>query len=465
MNRHLLNVYHRLPFPFKTIGATARGLVLRRWRYGPETEQFISEALDRESWPLKRLKQWQKEQLQPILERAATSVPYYRKLWAERRQQGDKSSWEELDNWNILRKNDLRENPESFVADDCTVSRMFRDNTSGTTGAALTLFFSRSAVRKAYAINEARTRRWYGVSVKDRWAILGGQLIIPFTQKSPPYWVLNLGLNQLYMSTHHLSPVNTSHYIQAMKRYSITHVVAYPSSISILANSILENKLSPPKIKVIFSNAEVLTREVKELVRKAFGCPVVNTYGMSEFVAGASECPHGGMHIWPEAGIIEVMDDFEDRRIETGHIGRLLLTGLLNPDMPLIRYEVGDRGALASEQTLCSCGRSLPLISTLEGRTNDMITTSDGRKIFWLNPIFYELPIKEGQIIQEDLKTLRVRFVPGVNYSKGHGEILKSRLIDRVGQITVDLEEVEQIPRSANGKFQAVISRIGGAHS
>ena len=50
MNDALLNIYHRFPYPLRSIAVSLRGLYLRSWRYGPETERFVEEALDREHW-------------------------------------------------------------------------------------------------------------------------------------------------------------------------------------------------------------------------------------------------------------------------------------------------------------------------------------------------------------------------------------------------------------------------------
>ena len=91
----------------------------------------------------------------------------------------DRGSWELLQNWPILEKDTLRENPRAFVADDCDVRRMFREQTSGTTGKPLILWRSHRTLQELYALSGARTRLWHGVTRDDRWAMLGGQLVVP----------------------------------------------------------------------------------------------------------------------------------------------------------------------------------------------------------------------------------------------------------------------------------------------
>src|SRR5690606_16808615 len=146
----------------------------------------------------------------------------------------------------------------------------------------------------------------------------------------------------------------------------------------------------------------------RAIIKEAFHCPVINTYGMSELVCGASECEKGSMHLWPEAGILEVMEDDQDCVIPTPKTGRFISTGFLNFDMPLIRYETGDRGSLKSGT--CDCGRNLPMINEIVGRMDDVVITPDGRKIGRLDPIFkVDIPIIEAQIIQEKMDTIRLK--------------------------------------------------------
>ncbi|MBE9562170.1 MAG: hypothetical protein IMF12_04830 [Proteobacteria bacterium] len=161
------------------------------------------------------------------------------------------------------------------------------------------------------------------------------------------------------------------------------------------------------------------------------------------------------MHISPEVGLIEILDEQENM---TEIVANIVATGLLNADMPLIRYEVGDRGQANNNQ--CQCGRILPVLNKVEGRANDLIVTKDGRNIFWLNPIFNDMPIIEAQIVQTSLEHILIRIVPTSNYIAINGKTIIKRLLDRVGEMNVELELIEHIPRTTNGKFRAVISHV-----
>lgn len=457
MRDRLLNLYHALPSPLRFTAATAHGAYLRWWRYGPRTDSLCAEALGRDSWTAEQWEKWREERLAYLLDRAARRVPYYRRHWSERRRLGDRASWDLLANWPILEKDVLRANAADFVADDRSVSRMFHDHTSGTSGKSLDLWQSRDTVQAWYALFEARCRQWNGVTRDDRWAIIGGQLIAPVEQATPPFWAWNASLHQLYLSAYHLAPRHMVSYIDALRTYRVRYVVGYPSALHALARESLRQRLETPPLASILTNAEPLLPGQRAEIEEAFRCPVRETYGMAEIVTGASECSKGRMHIWPELGEIEVIG----ANIADGEVGELVCTGLLNDDMPLIRYRVGDRAALAPAGESCACGRKLPILRSVEGRVDDALLTADGRIVGRLDPIFKSgLPILEAQIIQEALTVIRIRYVPSEGFSAASGQSLVARVRDRLGAVEVVLEELEAIPRTSNGKFRAVICNL-----
>jgi phenylacetate-CoA ligase len=441
------------------VAATLRGGYLRLWRYGGGSERLCEEALERDGWPADRWRSWQEERLASVLHRAATRVPYYREMWSARRRRGDRRSWEHLEHWPILDKEPLRATPRAFVADDRRLSSLFREHTSGTTGTSLDLRVSRGTLRSWYALHEARTRRWNGTTHTDRWAIIGGQLVTPVEQERPPYWVWNAALRQLYMSAYHISPRSARDYAAALWTHRARYVVAYPSALYALARELLAQGEQAPVLSVALLNAEPVYPHQRETIERAFRCPVRETYGMSEMVAAASECEHGSLHLWPEAGWLEVMERGE--RVHAGECGDFVCTSLLNLDMPLVRYRVGDRGAVSAATSTCACGRELPVLERVEGRSDDVLYTPDGRSVGRLDPVFKAgLPVREAQIVQERLDRVRVRVVPADGYRPRHGESIVDRVRARMGLVTVLVEEVEAIPRTANGKFRAVISEL-----
>ncbi|HLV12971.1 MAG TPA: AMP-binding protein [Trueperaceae bacterium] len=459
----LMPVYRRVPAPLKELAGTLYGRYLSAWRYGPETEQLAAEARARESWDAAAWRAYSEERLSSLLRDAAEHVPYYREAWRRRRAAGDTSPVEDLASWPVLTKAEVRRRPEAFLRDDAKPSSLFKLMTSGTTGTPVTVWRDRAAMRAWYAFTEARWRGWYGVTRHDPWAMLGGQEVVPVEQDTPPFWVWNAAGHQLYLSNLHVKRKNAPAYLEAMRHHAVVHAYGYSSSLAELARYAVEDGLEAPRLKVVVTNAEPLLPWQREVIGRAFGCAARESYGMTEAVAGASECEHGVLHLWPDAGHVEVVDDDADAPVAPGETGRLLCTGLLNTVMPLVRYEVGDRGAVVTDAGRCACGRDMPRLTALEGRSTDNLVTADGRRVFWVNPVFYGLPLHEAQVVQVDLGRLVVNVVPAEGFGEEHERAIATGLRQRLGDVAVEVRRLAAIPRGPNGKFRAVVSHVTAA--
>jgi phenylacetate-CoA ligase len=300
-----------------------------------------------------------------------------------------------------------------------------------------------------YAIAEQRTSGWEDIPEGVRWARLGGQLVTPVRQRRPPFWVWNAAMKQLYLSSYHLAPDLIPHYLDALTKYRIVYLAGYPSSLYALAQEALRLGYDLPMLAV-HTNAEPLLAVQRQTIASAFRCAVRETYGMAESVAAASECQSGTLHQWPEFGHVEIMPD-----------GELICTGLLNTDMPLIRYRVGDRGNPPMNNGLCACGRSLPPMGAVDGRRDDVLVTPDGRLVGRLDPVFKGTnAIREAQIIQETLDHVRVLLAPAPGFTEKDEAEMVHNLLDRMGDVRVTVEHVDVLPRTANGKVRAVVCNV-----
>lgn len=451
MNSFQQKLYDHSPWTVKNILVSLRGVYLNWWRYGKETEQLFKDAKEREYWSAKQWEKWKSDRLGTILH-AAKEVPYYQE------KMGSKIS-EDLSSWPILTKNELRINNFAFVQRGMNTKKMFCDHTSGSSGTPLSIWQTRETVRQWYALSEGRWRGWYGISRRDPWAIFGGQIIINQERNKPPFWVYNYPMRQLYMSVYHISEKTVKDYAEALWKFKPSYIYGYASALYTLVYETNRQSISLPPVMVVLSNAEPLYDYQKEVISKAFHSLCLDTYGLSEFVVGASECENSSLHIWPETGIFEILDD-DNQPVKDGETGRLISTGLLNTEMPLIRYETGDRVALDT-LSQCECGRTMPVITKIEGRNDDMIKTLDGRKIGRLYPVFkHDLNIKEAQIIQTSFDHILVKVVPNDHYSDKDMKIIQNELKKRLGEIEITIDTVSSIARNKAGKFKAVVSLI-----
>jgi phenylacetate-CoA ligase len=467
MSRWKQALYDRSPTVVRSAVASAYGYCLRRQRSGGNFETLVQEALARDKWSAGQWAEWQSTRLSHVLDVAATETAHYASCWKSSYGRNDDAvSWESLSNWPILEKETVRTHPNSLIARSQRRTRLVCEQTSGTTGTPLRVWHSQRTLRQWYALFEARCRRWHGVSARDRWAILGGRLVKPVQENSPPYWVWNAGLRQLYMSTYHLSPGHLQHYLDALEKYRICYFLGYTSALYELALEALRRGRRNTPLRVVIANAEPVYDYQRTAIQEAFGCQLRETYGMSEMAAAASECDAGNLHLWPDAGIVEVCD--EHGNIVPHGSGELLLTSLIKDEMPLVRYRIGDRGTLLPPGKKCPCGKSLPLLGSIDGRADDVLITARGDRVGRLDPVFKaNLPIREAQVVQESLNKVVVKYVPDAGFCAHHAEQLAVALRQRLGDIRVACEAVDRVPRSANGKFRAVVSllSIPGQHA
>lgn len=454
-------VFVRLPYPLRVAAASAKGYRLRQQRYGPAFERQVQECLERDQWSTAWWHRWQQERLSPILCKAANTVPYYREMWAERRRRGDNSPVDRLESWPVLEKEDVRSHARQFLANASDPARLLHEITSGTTGKPCDIWYSRDTVRAWYALHEARVRRGCGLTHGDRWALLAGKQVAPLSSDKPPFWVWNRGLNQLYLSSYHATAANAAHYANALRDHRVRYLIGYPSSLCSLAKGMERHGLRVPGLEFVFTQSEQLYQFQRQLLERVFQCPVRDTYGMSEMCAGAHECPRGSLHLWPEAGQVEVFEN--GLPVPDGEQGDLVCTGLLNPDMPLIRYRIGDRGWLAPRDRPCACGSNLPVLGGVQGRISDSFLAPNGRV---LSPNSMEavfdrpLPLVEGQLIQETMTRVKVVYVPDRGFGAVHKRTIEGGIRELMGSVEVTFSAVERLPRGPNGKVRVVVSSI-----
>lgn len=148
-----------------------------------------------------------------------------------------------------------------------------------------------------------------------------------------------------------------------------TIVTTYPSVAVLLAKEQQAGRLDIAPAE-IWTGGETLTPAMRDHVGKVFGCPVANSYGASEFLALASQCRFGALHLNSDWAILESVDA-AGKPVPPGHAGAsVLLTNLANRVQPIIRYDLADSVTL--HPAGCPCGSSLPRID-VQGRRDDTL--------------------------------------------------------------------------------------------
>ena len=454
MGDSVRGILHSLPAPARALAASVGALPLRWRRYGPGFARRVALLRERDRWTRAQWHAYQRAELEAVLRRAATQVPHYRQ------RDGLLGRAEQLERWPVLEKRAVRDRPLDFVADDCAPHRLVPVHTSGTTGTPLLILRSAATEQTWYAMLEVRARNPWGVRWSDRWAILGGRLVVAAERERPPFWTVNWALNQLYLSSYHLTARFAGAYLDATARFAPRYLYGYTSALCVLAQFVLESGRTDLRPTVVITNAEPLYAHQRALIARAFQCPVVETYGMTEMGVMAVSCRAGYLHTWPDLGFVELLDA-DDRPVAPGEIGHVVTTSLINREQLLIRYRTGDMAVAMPEEFQCPCGNGAPVLASVEGRSDDLLYTRDGRRIGRLDPMFKgDLPIREAQVIQEAWDRFVIRYVPAEGCGPAHAARMGQELKARVGECEVRLEAVTAIERTAAGKFRAVVSRL-----
>jgi phenylacetate-CoA ligase len=216
-----------------------------------------------------------------------------------------------------------------------------------------------------------------------------------------------------------------------------------------LAKHILDHGAAAPQPRAVFTASETLLDFQRVVIEEAFGTKAFNWYGTTEFTNNIVECAQGSLHQRLDYGVLELVGN-----------GTMIATGLNNRAMPLIRYKVGD-DATYREGT-CPCACAFPLIERIEGRVEDYVHTPDGRLVGRLDHLFKDVQhVREAQVVQTQLDELVLRIVRTDGFNKKDEQILLGEARQRLGgTIRIRFEFVDNIPRTAAGKFRFIISEL-----
>jgi phenylacetate-CoA ligase len=453
-------LYPKLPVIAQNLACTWAGYRRDRQRFSSHFHRILDEWEVTVRGPVESLVEIQRERLDRLVDRARQHVPHYRALPPpSTAKDPSRALAETLANIPVLEKDVYRDHHTDFIATDLPRHKLIPGKTSGTTGTALPLWYTTDALAEEFA-TFWRQRRNAGVALGDANLTFNGQIIVPFGQRRPPFWRTNYWGHQTLFSLYHASPDNMHDYVDAIHAAPGSFVQGYPSMIHLAARALLNAGRPVPRGRFagVFTSSESLLPLQRDGIEAAFGAPVRDRYGVSEFAVSMTECADRALHVDMEFCVVEVeVEEETDDYVR----GPLLVTGLGNDATPFLRYRVGDIGTRSKHP--CPCGRPGDVFLDVDGRIEDYVVTPDGRRIGRLDHIFKDqLDIAEAQILQDESGRLRVLVVRRDNYTQTSERELLKQFRTRVGdEIAIEIAYCDSIDREPNGKFRAVKSAIG----
>lgn len=264
------------------------------------------------------------------------------------------------------------------------------------------------------------------------------------------------------INAYDLSTASLQRYLKEIEQFNPRLLISYPSVLEELCRE--AQRTASPRLKVpaIIVSAECLFPAQRTLFGQVFATEVFNRYGCREVGDIAHECSmHHGMHINSERVFVEVVrDDFSP--CEPGEVGDLLITDLDNYGMPLIRYAIGDRGAL--DVAACQCGRGLPLLREIEGRSLDVVRFPNGSAVggtYWTILLREKPGILQFQVIQKRLDEIVIRYTGPGTLPDETRLFIAHDVQSRAGHdLQIVFDHVDHIERTGAGKRRLVVSQM-----
>jgi len=456
------NFYYRSPVFVQNIICSVYGLKLYRERYGGSWKIHYSDLLKSEKFEIEEIRRLQGKKFIELFHHACKNVPFYRDSYPVC-ESINYENWKNLlFSLPLLEKSTVRSSSEAFVSEYFDRKKLIKLSTSGTTGTPLAVYVAPEARKLNYAFY-ARSKRWAGVEGQHlRSATFAGRAIVPESQNHPPFWRRNIASNNMLFSSYHMSESSLHYYVNKLIKYQPEFIDSYPSSISLVADYCLAHNITNIRPKAVITSAETLFDHQRIKIESAFGCKVFDQYGCTEQAVFACQCKEGNYHVNPEFGLLEVVDK-EGKPVPEGTVGEFVCTGFTNKAMPLIRYKVGDFGALSKDK--CICGLNFQVVEQIFGRVDDLLITPSGKYIGRLDPVFkgVDSSIRETQIVQEAVDLVKINIVKDYNYKKEHGDFIVRELEKRMGtDIRFQIVFVDEIPKTQTGKFRTIVNKITG---
>ena len=398
------------------------GYPLYRFPYGGAVLKALRGLL-RSQWATPaELEALRVAKLRRVVRHAVEHVPAFRML---EKKQGearfDIGSCSDLSRLPLTGKADLRDHASEFRSERLRRISHRVGSTGGSTGEPLRFLKDRESDIWSEAA-WLRGRLWAGVHIGDKGVVVGATRVSALGY-----------LRQLLVNLHPMVAFGDAKLfeenVRKLARIRPKAVNSFSSVLVELAEAARRTGRTDARIPIIFNTGEKLFEHQRELVRDVFGSEIRDCYGSNEVGGVAYECEMGRLHVSSEHVIVEVLNE---------------------------------RGQAV---TKCACGRVLEVLESIDGRVQECLVDSVGRRV---SAIVFPCRFKDlrhverYQIVQETRRHVVLRFVPiGQNY---HDEVERmKRVLEEVLGTGIDVEvrREAQIERTPHGKTRYVVNAAG----
>lgn len=414
-------------------------------------------------WPEETLLAMQLRQAERLIAHAARTVPYYgKKLNVLRGLKGGQLT---VENWRkipLLRRTDIQDAGDTLESRNLPKAHGKPNDvsSSGSTGRPITVKTTPITGMFFQALN-LRLHKWHGRDLTAKTVairVLRGAHIKAAKEGKPIPWARAFKSGPM-MFLDLRTPIEEQ--FEWLCQQKAEYVLTYPSNLMGLLKVGEERGEVPPNLHHVATMGEMLDPETRAACERIWKVPVIDAYSSQEVGMIAMQCPdHNHYHVQAESLLVEILDD-DGKPCKPGQSGRVVLTDLHNFATPLIRYEVGD---YAEPGEKCSCGRGLPVIKRILGRTRNLVTLPTGERFsqsFSLFKLGGLKAIRQVQLIQKTVNDIEAKLVVTQPLTENEETELRRIITDGLGYpFDISIVYVDHIPRSKGGKFEEFMSEV-----
>ncbi len=424
----------------------------------PAGARFVSLLAQLEAtqwWHPERLRAAQLGQIETLVRHAFANTSFYRRHYAGFDPRAP-LTWERFEQLPVLRRVDLQQQREEILsrADLGHHGARIDGYTSGSTGTPIHSTATGLSITMYQALS-LRELLWHRIDLGATHAVIRAKIegrdtlgwggvadAVFLTGKG-----VRLGIEQ---------PLEVQ--VQWLRRKNPAYVLTYPSNLAALARLCAKQGIRLPRLRAARTFGEAVSDDLAQLCREAWDVPLIDGYSAREIGTIALQCPDQPLyHAQSESVLIEILDD-RGNPCRAGDTGRVVLTALHNFAQPLIRYEIGDHAVAAAP---CPCGRGLPAIARILGRTRNLVVLPNGTRHWPFLSARSIAPIRQFRLIQRDRKRVEAQYVIDRALTSDETARVARSFQECLGYpFEIDFVRCEEIARGEGGKFEDFICEV-----
>jgi len=397
------------------------------------------------------------DHIKKLIKYAYEYIPYYQRVFTnEDIHPDDIKCIKDFQALPYLTRGDINHHLNELVTRNPN-HQVIPNSTGGSTGVPMQ-FYMEKAFNWWDPALELRGRGWYGVREGERIALVWG------AKRDMHNWSWRERLKarilqERYLNAFDLNDQKMKAFSEMLIRWKPAIIRAYVSALTLFARYLSDKQIAGIRPKLIETTAEKVTLPQRELLEETFSCKVADIYSSRELGTIAFQCPVGSLHVC-ETRYIEIVAN--NKIVQPGELGEILITSLHQYGMPFIRYKIGDMAISATNS--CSCGRGLPILSELVGRLQDFLVTSEGHFVHggYFPHTFRLYPeIARYQVYQPDKNHLKIKIVSKSSDDSTWLESIHRELHKCFGEeMIISVDIVDHIPLTPAGKHRFIISDV-----